>query len=232
MKILTLDISKQLALSMSEGKYLAIPCEADSVVDLFEYVDCEHPGVIIVNADANPWILSDITSLRSLHISTPVIALASPSCLERSDRRANFLEKGGNDLFVKPFDSRELIATAEALYRLSSGAQQGVRVVVQTGTSRIELDNRTRTITVDGQPLELTPMEYNQFRVIIIHCGKVLKLKDIEFETHPSLDVPINNTLQVRMVRIRKKLKAVSEDAWSAIVTVRGGGYCLVGTII
>lgn len=225
MRIMSIGLLQPAIDAITWDKHLVVSCEVSDEEDLFDYIDCELPSIVLIDVDIYPWILLEIGRIRHRKVTVPVVGVVSPNCLNDRERRADFLEKGGNDLMVKPLCYREMIASLDSLYRLHQGAQQGKIVTVAVSGSIIELDQYRHTISVGGTRLNLTPAEYRQFRLLIINQNKVVKKDDILYEMHGYQDAPDGNSTEVRMTRIRKKVGCVSNDAVQAIETIHGVGY-------
>ena len=213
--------------AMAADKHIVIPCLATDSEDLFEYVDCESPDVIVADIDTHPWLLYEVKNLRRRDVTVPVVGIASTNCLARGERRADFLEIGGNDLLEKPVHHRELMASMDSLYRLYSKGMLGRTVYVRAGTAMICLDVSKHRITVDDTELTLSTMQYKLLELFIVHKGQALNRKKILNSLYGFLDIPENNSIEVTLTRLRKKMSVINPDATHAIETIRLFGYRL-----
>ena len=227
MKILQMGLAQTSIAAMATEKHLVIPCGATDSEDLFEYLDCELPDVVVVDIDTHPWVTFEINHLRRRKITIPLVGLVSKNCLERGERRADFLESGGNDLLEKPVYSRELIASLDVLYRLHSSAWLGRIISVTCGSARLSIDTLKHAISVDDINLILTPMEYRVFEILFVHKGQAVTKKTIRDSLYGLLDIPECNSTEVMLTRIRQKITKINPDAKNAIETLRGSGYRL-----
>jgi len=91
--------------------------------------------------------------VRAANLKTPIIVLSAVG--EEVDK-VLLLEIGADDYIVKPFGARELLARIRAVLRRTSPE---ARKVAQFGT--IAVDFERRVVTRRGEPLKLTPAEYN-----------------------------------------------------------------------
>jgi DNA-binding response OmpR family regulator len=225
MKILEMGLAQSSVTAMMAEKHLVIPCTASNSDDLFDYIDCESPNVVVADIDSHSWLLSEIRTLRGREVRVPVVALVSPNCVSYRDRRAEFLEGGGNDLLEKPIHTREMLASMDSLSRLYSRSLLGGLVSLTIGSTTICADVARGRVSVDGTILALTHMEYKLLELLMLHKDQVVSKKNIQDCLYGFLDVPENNCIQVLMVRIRQKLTAISSDTEHVIQTVRRVGY-------
>jgi DNA-binding response OmpR family regulator len=168
----------------------------------------------------------------------PIIVVTARS--EEVDRVVG-LELGADDYIVKPFGFRELVARIRAVARrrlprtdaapdgVTPGAQGAVNpapagqpptVVGAHGT--LTVDRRTRRVTVDGEPVALTPKEYDLLVELMEDPGAVKSRQELlENVWDPHWYGP-TKTLDVHVASLRKKL---GDAGW--IETVRGVGFRL-----
>jgi two-component system OmpR family response regulator len=134
-----------------------------------------------------------------------------------TDRVAGF-DAGADDYLVKPFCIEELLVRLRALLRRAGGiACPGIEVGL------LRIDTRSARVTVDGNPVKLTSLEYRLLSHLARHKGQVLSRTDLveylydqDFRRH-------SNTIEVFIGRLRKKLGV------DVIRTMRGRGYRLDG---
>ena len=150
---------------------------------------------------------------RANGLTTPVLILTARDDTE--DRVAG-LDAGADDYLVKPFDIKELKARLRALLRRRNGPSQ-----IQLEGGGIALDPATRRVTFDGQPVNLTPREYQLLHELLANPGKIFsrdRLMGLLYGWDEGVE---SNTLEVHIYTLRKKLRA------DLIRTVRGIGYRL-----
>ncbi|WP_295465916.1 response regulator transcription factor [uncultured Pseudomonas sp.] len=150
---------------------------------------------------------------RANGLTTPVLILTARDDTE--DRVAG-LDAGADDYLVKPFDIKELKARLRALLRRRNGPSQ-----LQLEGGGILLDPATRRVTFEGQPVNLTPREYQLLHELLANPGKIFsrdRLMGLLYGWDEGVE---SNTLEVHIYNLRKKLRA------DLIRTVRGIGYRL-----
>jgi DNA-binding response OmpR family regulator len=147
----------------------------------------------------------------------PIVFLTARS--DEVDRVVG-LELGADDYVVKPFGFRELVARIRAVTRRRQPTARNDGSPLRIGT--LELDRRTRRVTVADEVVELTPKEFDLLAVLAQDPGAVFERQQIMERVwgHPWYGP--TKTLDVHVASIRKKL---GDPTW--IETVRGVGFRL-----
>lgn len=149
--------------------------------------------------------------------NVPVIVVTA-----RSDEidRVSLLELGADDYVIKPFGFRELVARIGAVLRRTSTATVDTVEAIEIGSLRI--DFRTHQLVRDGEPVALTPKEFDLVAFLAADPGAVRTRDDIIRNVWDENWWGSTKTLDVHIASLRKKLGA------GAIHTVRGVGFSLV----
>jgi two-component system copper resistance phosphate regulon response regulator CusR len=160
---------------------------------------------------------SIVTELRQRHIATPVLFLTARDGV---NDRVKGLELGADDYLVKPFAFSELLARVRSILRRGPARQ-----VTALTAGDVEVDLARHRAQRAGQPLELTPKEFQLLALLVRHAGEVLSrtliaeaVWDINFDSD-------SNVVEVHMRRLRSKVD--DPFARKLIHTVRGVGYVL-----
>lgn len=130
--------------------------------------------------------------------------------------RLDGFEAGGDDYVIKPFDTEELLARVAALLR-RAGAKRSWRV------ADLVVDDSTRTVTRNGQEVELTRTEYELLSVLVQHPRQVLSKEQLLRRVW-SFEACDTNLVEVHMSSLRRKLEAHGPRL---VHTIRGTGYTL-----
>jgi DNA-binding response OmpR family regulator len=136
-------------------------------------------------------------------------------------------EVGADDYMAKPFDLRELLARVKSLLRrvaatpVPGAATNAGRVTF--GRFNLDLDNR-RLADGDGIDIPLTAMEFDLIATFVRHPNQVLSRDQLLELSHSEAAEPFDRSVDVRIVRLRRKLEA-DPSRPRFIKTVRGAGY-------
>ncbi|MBQ4245062.1 MAG: response regulator transcription factor [Clostridia bacterium] len=166
----------------------------------------------IKNGDKIDLILMDImmpvmngieAMVKIREISTvPIILLSAKS--EDSDIIVG-LNVGADDYITKPFNSVEVMARVKALLRRALSPAHGHSDTLVNGG--IEIDNRTKSVTVDGNEVSLTPKEYEILHFFMEHPGEVFPPKDIYRLVWENDPYGAENTVTVHIRHLREKIE-------------------------
>lgn len=135
------------------------------------------------------------------------------------------LEMGADDYLPKPFEPRELLARIRAILR-----RQGRGAVVMEAAHQVlrfgslEIDRDARTVTVDGQPAEMTSYQFDLLVALAERAGRVLTRDQIMEVVRGRELEAFDRSIDVHMGRIRAAIEADPKNP-KRILTVRGVGY-------
>ena len=155
--------------------------------------------------------------------STPIIMLSAKG--EVFDKVLG-LELGADDYMIKPFDSKELVARVKSHLRrymqLGSTAIKESEAIYTVGGLAINDD--LKEVTVDGEPVKLTPIEYNILLLLVKHQGKVFSIDQIYENIWNENAVGVDNTVAVHIRHIREKIEINPKEP-RYLKVVWGVGY-------
>jgi DNA-binding response OmpR family regulator len=147
--------------------------------------------------------LSAVTQLRE-HSNVPVIFLTAKS--EDTDKILG-LNIGADDYITKPFNPVELCARVRShlrRYKQLGGAP------VEDNSLRvggIALDDKSKSVTLDGDPVSLTPLEYSILKLLMESPGKVFSSDEIYQSVWKDTPYGANATVAVHIRHLREKLE-------------------------
>jgi two-component system response regulator MprA len=157
--------------------------------------------------------------LRERGDATPILVLTARDGI---DDRVTGLEMGADDYLVKPFALRELLARVRALLRRSQSSRD------MLGYADLTLDATARRVTRDGQPIELTRIEFALLELLLRNAEQVLSYDVIKERVWGYGEAPASNALQVFVGLLRRKLE---EGGGKRLVhNIRGVGYVVRAT--
>jgi len=137
--------------------------------------------------------------------SIPIIVLSAKS--EDADKILG-LNVGADDYVTKPFNPLELIARVKSnirrYTRLGSETKSDQNVCVIGGLS---IDDDRKEVCVDGEPVKLTPIEYNILYFLARNAGKVYSIEQIYENIWNEEAIGADNTVTVHIRHIREKIE-------------------------
>ncbi len=147
---------------------------------------------------------------------TPIIMLTALS--EEIDQVTG-LEIGADDYITKPFSVRALVARVRALLRRTRGDVRAPGII---RSGRLEIDPEKYLVTLDGNPIKLTPNEFKLLQILASRPGQTLTREQLLDELHGAAS-SFDRSVDSHIKNLRKKLEAATGE--SMIETVYGVGY-------
>ena len=160
--------------------------------------------------------------IREKH-NIPIIILSAKS--EDADKILG-LNIGADDYITKPFNPLELVARVKSHLRrymqLGSTTIKESEAIYTVGGLAINDD--LKEVTVDGEQVKLTPIEYNILLLLVKHQGKVLSIDQIYENIWNENAVGVDNTVAVHIRHIREKIEINPKEP-RYLKVVWGVGY-------
>lgn len=194
---------------------------AASGTEALEAARDEQPALIVLDL-----MLPELSGfqvlerLRADKILADIPVLMLTARREEPDR-VQGLSLGADDYLVKPFSPQELVLRVRNILRRTRTKVAERRNIIEIGT--VEIDKDAHTVTMDGQPVDLTATEYKLLVTLADRRGRVqsrAQLLEIVWESAPDIQT---RTVDMHVQRLRAKLGPSGE----MIETVRGFGYRL-----
>ncbi len=151
----------------------------------------------------------------------PIILLTAKS--ESSDKVLG-LNVGADDYITKPFDPVEVVARVRSQlrrYTMLGGMEQKPSRLVIGG---VALDDETKTVTVDGDAVSLTPMEYNILHLLMQHPGRVYSSAQIYGLVWNETAMGSESAVAVHIRHLREKIE-INPSEPRYLKVVWGLGY-------
>jgi len=189
--------------------------DGDTALQAFEE---KGPDLIVLDLMLPKKSGSEVTREIRAKSSVPIIMLTAKAA--EADRVVG-LELGADDYVVKPFSPRELVARIRAVLRRYEGDRADVERIV---VGDVEIDLKTRELTVGGRNVELTPTEFDLLAYLARHPGQVFTrlqlLREVQGYTYDSFA----RTIDTHVKNLRRKIEEDPKNP-RYILTVHGVGY-------
>ena len=153
----------------------------------------------------------------------PIIILSAKS--EDNDKILG-LNIGADDYIVKPFNPMELLARVKAQLRRYTvfGSDQRSAEDNTYSAGDLVINDDIKEVTVMGEPVKLTPIEYNILKFLVKNKGKVFSSKDIYENIWKEEALAADNTVAVHISHIREKIEINPKEP-RYLKVVWGVGY-------
>jgi DNA-binding response OmpR family regulator len=152
----------------------------------------------------------------------PIIMLTAR--VEEADRVVG-LELGADDYVAKPFSPRELVARVRATLRRANGE---VGPATTLRAADVELDTAALTATIAGQPLDLTPTEFQLLATLVRQPGRIFSREQLLGAVHGVTFDGYDRSIDSHVKNLRRKMEPDPRQP-RYIQTVYGVGYRFVG---
>ncbi len=206
------DLNRQLTAALTDAGYVV-----DSAHDGEEghfLGDTEPYDAVIL--DLGLPVMDGVSVLESWRRDERKMPVLILTARDRWSDKVSGFDAGADDYVSKPFHMEEILARVRALLRRSAGHATSEFVC-----GPVQLDTRSARVTVDGQAIKLTSLEYRLLAYLMHHLGRVVSRTELVEHLYDQDFDRDSNTIEVFIGRLRKKLGA------DYIRTVRGLGYCL-----
>lgn len=152
----------------------------------------------------------------------PIIVISAKTALED---KVNALKSGADDYMTKPFDREEVLARVEALLRRNRmGSIQATQKEEKCYTiKQLTLKPASREVLVNGNLITLTAYEFDILQLLLQYPEKVFTKDQLYQDIWKTGYYGEDNTINVHISNIRKKIKEYDDDSY--IKTVWGIGF-------
>ena len=178
----------------------------------------QKPDLIVL--DLMLPVMDGLDVCRTLRRESDVPIIMLTARAEETDRLIG-LELGADDYITKPFSPRELVARVRALLRRAKGR------VYQAGVIRVAdmvLDTESHTLTLAGEEIHLTRIEFNILEIFARHPGQIYSRAQLLENLHGVTHIGYDRSIDAHVKNLRRKIeKDPAEPRY--ILTVYGVGY-------
>ena len=208
------DLRRQLRKGLGEEGFEVVPVARGS--EALALATDDPPDLLVVDIGLPDADGRDVCqALRAQGVDAPVLFLTARDAV--TDRLAGF-SAGGDDYLTKPFALAELVARLRALLK-----RRGLDSATTVGNLR--LDPVVHAAECAGKGVELTPTEFRLLATLAARVGDAVRRHELIRAAWPDGAIVHDNTLDVYIARLRRKLAELG--AAVEISTVYGVGYRL-----
>lgn len=213
------DIVNALKIYLSDPDYTLF--EAFNGREAIEIIEKEDIHLLLL--DIMMPIMDGITAMAKIREKSPLPIILLTAKSEDTDKVLG-LNVGADDYITKPFNPLEVSARVRSqlrrYLRLGGGA---VKPEVYTAGG-IELDDRRKETRLEGEPVALTPKEYDILKLLISNPGKVFSPEEIYLGVWKEKPYGSESTVAVHIRHLREKLE-INPAEPNYIKLVFGKGY-------
>jgi two-component system KDP operon response regulator KdpE len=218
-RILVVDdepqILRALKVVLREAGFQSVPAEtASEALDLAAVRPPEAAIIDLVLPD-----LDGIELTRRLRewSAMPILVL---SAVGEEEQKVRALEAGADDYITKPFGTRELVARLQAALRRAARPEDEPTIEV----NGLEIDLAAHAVRRDGEPIHLTPIEFDLLRTLVGNRGRLMTHRKLLGEVWGPEYVDDIQPLRTHIARLRAKIEPGGAGP-RYIVTDPGVGY-------
>ncbi len=180
----------------------------------------ERPDLIVLDLNLPGLDGIDVARAVRREARTPIIMLTAR--VDETDRIVG-LELGADDYVTKPFSPRELVARVRAVLRRSDDSEPS-SPLIRAGELIIDADKRT--VSQEGQPIDLTSTEFDLLLTLARSPGRVFSRMELLDRVQGEAFAGYERTIDVHIKNLRKKIEPDPRHP-TYILTVYGAGYRL-----
>ncbi len=180
-----------------------------------------HPDLIVLDLMMPEMSGYEFLRLHAKEFDTPVIILTAR--VEESDKVLG-LEVGADDYVTKPFSPRELTARVRAVLRRTGRGESQPEVL---RVQEVALDRIRHSVAVRGEPVELTPSEFDLLATLMAQPGRVFSRSELLTRMQGTLYEGYERTIDVHVRNLRGKIE-IDPTHPQYVETVYGVGYRFV----
>jgi len=178
------------------------------------------PDVIVLDLGLTDTDGKEIIRAVRVTSKVPIVVL---SARDQEAEKIAALDLGADDYVNKPFGIGELMARLRTALR-HAGSGENLSTVFEAGD--LIVDTAAHRVTLKGEPVRLTPKEYDLLHLLVRHAGKVITQRQILTRVWGPAHAEDAQYLRVFVRRLRQKIEADPADP-KIILTEPGVGYRL-----
>jgi DNA-binding response OmpR family regulator len=229
MKILLVDDEKRILEVLEaylEREGYEIHC-ADNGIDALKKAKTINPDLIILDLMLPDISGEEVCRLVRKESDVPIIMLTAKSA---EDDRINGIVMGADDYLTKPFSPREVVVRVQAILRRVKKTEKVERI--EFNNKQLAIDLSKKEVTVKGQDVILTPIEYKLLTNMALNPGRVYSRMDLleKIQDEGMYYEGYERSVDTHIKNLRKKIELDSRQPMF-ILTVFGMGYKFGGVL-
>jgi two-component system KDP operon response regulator KdpE len=210
------QIVRALKLVLREAGFEAVPAETAS--EALDLAAVRPPQAAIVDLVLPDLDGVEVTRRLREWSEMPIVVL---SAVGEEEQKVRALEAGADDYITKPFGTRELVARLQAALR-RAGRAEGEPSIEVDG---LEIDLASRVVRRDGEPVHLTPIEFDLLRTLARNRGRLMTHRKLLAEVWGPEYIDDIQPLRTHIARLRGKIEPPDAATPRYIITDPGVGY-------
>jgi DNA-binding response OmpR family regulator len=229
MKILLVDDEKRIIEVLEaylEREGYEIHC-ADNGIDALKKAKTINPDLIILDLMLPDISGEEVCRLVRKESDVPILMLTAKSA---EDDRINGIVMGADDYLTKPFSPREVVVRVQAILRRVKKTEKVERI--EFNNKQLAIDLSKKEVTVKGQDVILTPIEYKLLTNMALNPGRVYSRMDLleKIQVDGMYYEGYERSVDTHIKNLRKKIELDSRQP-TFILTVFGMGYKFGGAL-
>ena len=214
------QIVRALKVVLREAGFQAVP--AETAAEALDLASVRPPEAAIIDLVLPDLDGVELTRRLREWSEMPILVL---SAVGEEDQKVSALEAGADDYITKPFGTRELIARLHAALRRAGGVDEEPSIVLEG----LEIDLAARIVRRAGEPVHLTPIEFDLLRTLVRNRGRLMTHRKLLSDVWGPEYVDDIQPLRTHIARLRAKIESEDGSAPRYIVTDSGVGYRFTG---
>lgn len=214
------QIVRALKVVLREAGFQVVPAETAS--EALDLAAVRPPQAAIIDLVLPDLDGVELTRRLREWSEMPILVL---SAVGEEEQKVRALEAGADDYITKPFGTRELVARLQAALRRAARAEEEPSIEFEG----LEVDLAGRVVRRAGEPVHLTPIEFDLLRVLVQNRGRLMTHRKLITEVWGPEYVDDAQPLRTHIARLRAKIEPDGVAGPRYIVTDPGVGYRFAG---
>lgn len=202
----------------NSGYEVLVAYNGKKAIEIFEK---ENPALIILDLMLPDIMGQDVCKTIRKRSNIPILMLTAR--VEEEDLLKG-LDIGADDYMTKPFSPRELVARVGALLRRTGGERLPLSGILHFDDDQIVIDTLKQEVKMNGDVIDLTPIEYKILLSLAKYPLKVFTREDLINNIFSHDFNGYDRTIDTHIKNLRQKIEIDSKNP-KYIITVHGTGY-------